>query len=118
MIQACDFVGMDGYPYFQGATIDNGASTFWQSVQATRDAVNAVHPGIWVWVTETGWPVSGPNYGDSVASVENAQRYWSEVACASFDQVHMFWYAYEDYTASPSFGVINSNGDTVYNLQC
>jgi glucan endo-1,3-beta-D-glucosidase len=91
VILASDFVGTDGYPYFQGAAVESGADVFWQSIQATRDVVKAVKPGTWVWITETGWPVSGADFGSSVASVTNAQTFWGNVACAAFEQAHVFW---------------------------
>ena len=133
VITACDFIGMDGvshsilvvpeciantsqYPYFQGAAIGDASDVFWQSVDATRTAVGKVSPGKWVWVTETGWPVSGPNDGAAVPSVKNAQTYWRSVACKAFTSVHIFWYAYQDYSASPSFGVFGSNGNAIYDL--
>lgn len=118
VITASDFVGLDGYPYFQGAAIQDGANVFWQSVQATRDAVNSVKPGTWVWITETGWPVSGPNDGSGVPSISNAQAYWTNVACAAFAQANTFWYAYQDYSASPSFGVVDANRNPIYDLTC
>ncbi|KAK4909030.1 hypothetical protein LTR66_011522 [Elasticomyces elasticus] len=117
VIKACDFIGTDGYPYWQGTAIANAATTFWDSVNAVRNVVNTVSPGKWVWVTETGWPVSGPNHGNAVPSVANAQTYWRAVACAAFNQVHIFWYAYEDYNDSPSFGVFGSNGNAIYDLR-
>ena len=116
VIKASDFIGMDGYPYFQNSAIENAANVFWKSVQDTRDAVNRVSPGKWVWVTETGWPVSGPNSGAAVASVKNAQTFWRSVACKAFNEVHIFWYAYQDYTANPSFGIFGSNGNAIYDL--
>jgi len=116
VITACDFIGMDGYPYFQNTAIGDASDTFWQSVDATRTAVNNVSPGKWVWVTETGWPVSGPTSGAAVASIGNARTYWRSVACAAFQQVHIFWYAYQDAGASPSFGVFGSNGNAIYDL--
>ena len=82
---------MDGYPYFQGTVIQEGANVFWQSVQATRNAVNSVKSGTAVWITESGWPVSGPNDGSAVPSISNAQAYWTNVACAAFEQAHTFW---------------------------
>jgi len=118
VIRACDFVGTDGYPYFQGSVIQDGANTFWKSVQDTRDVVQRVKPGTSVWITETGWPVSGANFGASVASVSNAQAYWTNVACDAFKQAHTFWYAYQDYTSSPSFGVVGANRKPIYNLAC
>lgn len=36
--------------------------------------MDRVSPGKWVWVTETGWPVSGANFGAGVASVKNARK--------------------------------------------
>ncbi|KAK5136659.1 hypothetical protein LTR08_002312 [Meristemomyces frigidus] len=116
VITASDFIGLDSYPYFQNAAIGDAYNTFWDSVTATRNQVNAVSPGKWVWVTETGWPVSGPNYGAAVASVKNAQTYWRSVACATFQSTHVFWYAYQDYSASPSFGVFDESGNAIYDL--
>lgn len=104
------------YPYFQNAAIGDASNVFWQSVDATRNAVNKVSPGKWVWVTETGWPVSGPNSGAAVASVKNAQTYWRSVACQAFNSVHIFWYSYQDYHQSPSFGVFDKNGNAIYDL--
>lgn len=50
VITACDFLGMDGYPYFQNSAIADAATTFWDSVTATKNAAN----GKPVWITETG----------------------------------------------------------------
>ncbi|KAK8208989.1 hypothetical protein M8818_003953 [Zalaria obscura] len=113
VIEASDFIGTDGYPYFQSTAIEDAADTFWDSVNAVRNVVNNVSPGKWVWVTETGWPVSGPNYGSAVASTANAQKYWRQVACAAFNQIHIFWYAYQDYTSSPSFGVYGNSAKNI-----
>jgi len=77
VIEACDFLGMDGYPYFQDASIQDANDVFWTSVNNVR----AVSQGRWVWLTESGWPVSGGNLGPAVPSVANAQTYWWEVMC-------------------------------------
>ena len=116
VITASDFIGVDSYPYFQGSSIQSAATTFWNSIIATRSAVNAVSPGKWVWVTETGWPVSGAKFGAAVASVGNAQTYWRAVACQAFTQVHIFWYVESDYWETPSFGVFGKNGKAIYDL--
>jgi exo-beta-1,3-glucanase (GH17 family) len=42
VITAVDFIGFDGYPYWQGATIPQSADVFWQSINATREAANKV----------------------------------------------------------------------------
>jgi glucan endo-1,3-beta-D-glucosidase len=121
VIQACDFVGTDGYPYFQNTEangIDVSYNLFWESVQAVRDVVNSAHSGIWVWVTESGWPTSGPTENQAVASVANAQQYWSTVACSAFNSGHTFWYSLQDFNASPSFGVVDANYNALYDLNC
>lgn len=118
MIQACDFVGTDGYPYYQYTDISDASNTFWASVNAVRDTVNSIAPGIWVWITETGWPVTGDAYGSAQPSQQNLQTYWSEVACAAFQQAHTFWYDLRDYTANPSFGVLDANYNPIINLAC
>jgi len=121
VIQACDFVGTDGYPYFQNTqanNIDQGYNLFWQSTQAVRDVVNTVKPGAWVWITETGWPTTGPTENQAVPSVANAQQYWSTVACSAFSSGHTFWYTLQDFSASPSFGVLDANYNPKYNLAC
>ena len=105
-----------GYPYFQGSSINTASTTFWNSIIATRNAVNAVSPGKWVWVTETGWPVSGKAFGAAKAGVANAQTYWNQVACQAFKQVHIFWYVESDYWESPSFGMFDKNGKALYDL--
>ncbi|KAF2224212.1 putative glucan 1,3-beta-glucosidase, partial [Elsinoe ampelina] len=79
---ACDFVGLDGYPYFEGATIQRAAKVFMRSLRRTRSHTNAVKAGIPVWVTETGWPVSGETFaGKAVASVDNARKFWRKLVC-------------------------------------
>ena len=121
VIAASDFIGTDGYPYFQNTEangIDVAYNLFWDSVQNVRDAVNNAHPGAWVWITETGWPSSGPTENQAVPSVDNAQQYWKTVACSAFNSGHTFWYALQDWSASPSFGVLDSNGNTLYDLNC
>jgi len=118
VIQACDFVGMDAYPYYQNANINDAYNVFWESVQNTRDVVNKVKPGTWVWITESGWPISGPTMGSAVASKSNAQQYWSQVACAAFSQAHTFWFDLQDYTSNPSFGVLDANFNPILNLAC
>lgn len=63
-----------------------------------------------------GWPVSGPTSGSAVPSVANAITYWKEVYCKAAKTINIFWYVYEDWTASPSFGVFNSAGKSIYDL--
>ena len=69
---------MDAYPYFQSTQangIENGKALFDDALAVTRAAVG----GKTVWVTETGWPVSGDVSGAAVANLANARTYWQQV---------------------------------------
>lgn len=115
-VTASDFIGTDGYPYFQNTednSIGNANSEFWDSV----NAVEAVAQGKPVWITETGWPTVGPNDGNAVPSVANAQTYWKAVACQAFPSMNTFWYTLDDFSASPSFGVA-SGSTPKFDLTC
>lgn len=118
VIKACDFIGTDGYPYYQDSSINNAYNVFWESVQNTKDAVAKVSPGKEVWITESGWPISGGTRGASVPSKANAQQYWSSVACSAFKQANTFWFTLQDYTSNPSFGVLDANYKPIINLKC
>lgn len=120
VITAADFIGVDAYPYFQNTmanSINDGYSLFFDAYQATV----SVAGGKPVWVTETGWPVSGATENLAVPSTKNAQTYWDQVGCGRlFDQVTTFWYTLYDAPASPSFGIVSSETGTtgVFDLSC
>jgi glucan endo-1,3-beta-D-glucosidase len=122
VITACDFLGMDAYPYFQNTEangIDSADTLFFEAYNATA-GVDAGKP---VWITETGWPVSGPTSNLAVPSVANAQTYWDQVGCAVFGKIDTWWFSLQDSypnTPSPSFGIVGSQLSTtpLYNLTC
>ncbi|KAF2168938.1 glycoside hydrolase family 17 protein [Zasmidium cellare ATCC 36951] len=121
VINAVDWLGVDGYPYYQTVnenSIDNAANLFFESYNATV----GVAQGKPVWVTETGYPVSGPTSGQAVASDANAETYWQEVACRLLGSVNTWWYTLYDPQASGavSFGLVGPNLDSepLYNLAC
>jgi glucan endo-1,3-beta-D-glucosidase len=96
VIDAVDWVGVDEYPYYEngkGNSIKRSGNLFDRAFDATVAAVN----GKPVWLTETGWPYTGPNWDEAVASVENAKYYWDEVGCRKlFNKVPTFWYNLRD----------------------
>lgn len=118
VLRAVDFVGVDGYPYFQGATQEQAPEVFWQSIRDTQASIDRVKPGTPLWITETGHPVTGNAFGPSIPSRENAQGYWKAVACQAFQRYDTFWYAYQDYSSSPSFGVVDGNRNAIFDLAC
>ncbi len=120
-ITASDFIGMDAYPYFQNTfnnPIDQGKNLF----QSAFDATKAVAQGKPVWITETGWPVSGKNENLAIPSTSNAKTYWDQVGCPLFGNTPIYWYTLQDAdgtTPNPSFGVITSASTTpLYDLSC
>jgi glucan endo-1,3-beta-D-glucosidase len=115
-------LGFDGYPYFQDGqanAIGNGKTLFHESLAATVAAAN----GKEVWITETGWPVSGKDFGQAVPSLENARTFWKEVGCPMFGVRNVWWYTFQDSapaTPNPSFGLISSDlaSKPLYDLSC
>ncbi|KAF3939200.1 hypothetical protein ABW19_dt0204127 [Dactylella cylindrospora] len=108
--RACDIVITNGFPYWQGATIARAKRVYQESVWATQGHVAAVKPGIKVWIGETGWPSVGDNFGASVPSRPNAQKYYDAVACWIFPKANAFWFtAFDAPAAQPKveqgFGV-------------
>ncbi|KAL8981083.1 MAG: hypothetical protein Q9177_005684 [Variospora cf. flavescens] len=122
VIEACDFLGTDAYPYFQNTqanSIENGESLFFDAYNATV----SVAGGRPVWITETGWPVSGSTQNQAVPSLENAQTYWDRVGCRVFGNINTFWFTLQDAfptSPSPSFGVVGTTLSTtpLYDLSC
>ena len=127
VIAACDFLGMDAYPYYQ-TTMNNpiaeGQSLFESAFQQTQ----AASQGKPVWITETGWPVSGPTSNLAVCSLANAKTYWDEVGCSLFGKTNTWWYTLQDVqpnpqiASAPSFGVVGAGNPPptapLYSLAC
>lgn len=118
VVTAVDFIGMDAYPYFQTTysnAIGSDAALFAEAYEATVAAAS----GKPVWVTETGYPVSGATMNLAVPSVANAKTYWDAVGCDMlFDKIPTYWYTLNDNGASPSFGVETSGTTPLYDLSC
>ncbi|KAH8167804.1 hypothetical protein CIB48_g420 [Xylaria polymorpha] len=111
VVDQLDWIGMDAYPYFQNSmpnAIGLSTTLFEDALGKTRAAAR----GKAVWITETGHPVSGKTSGDSVASVENAEKFWKTVGCPMFDSAPD--------TPNPSFGIVGSQLTTtpLFDLSC
>jgi glucan endo-1,3-beta-D-glucosidase len=122
VIDAADWIGVDAYPYFETTLtndITNNKNLFNDALSQTKAAVG----GKPVWITETGFPVSGKTAGLAVPSLENAKTYWDEVGCALFGNVNTWWYTMQDAspdTPDPSFGIVGSELTTtpLFDLSC
>ncbi|KUI73691.1 putative glucan endo-1,3-beta-glucosidase eglC [Cytospora mali] len=125
IISDLDWIGFDGYPYWEkanGNSIDDASELFYRGLNKTK-AIAGDKP---VYVTETGWPVSGDQYGQAVASDANARKYWKDIACTlTENNINVWWYILQESQngqASPDFGLFGA-GDlgTVpqsYDLSC
>jgi glucan endo-1,3-beta-D-glucosidase len=124
VINACDWVGVDAYPYFQNTEtngIDQGASLFNEAFDNTKGAVGSKP----VWITETGWPVTGKTENLAIPNAANAKTYWDQVGCPNFGVVNTWWYTLEDTddsaTPNPSFGIVSGTPLTstpLFDLSC
>lgn len=123
VINAVDWLGFDGYPYFQNTmanSISDGKALFDSAVAHTQ----SVSGGKEVWITETGWPVSGKTMNLGVPSIANAKTYWDQVGCPIFGKVNTWWYTLQDASGSavpnPSFGVVGNTLSTtpLFDLSC
>ncbi|GJC81099.1 putative glucan endo-1,3-beta-glucosidase eglC [Colletotrichum liriopes] len=96
VLDAIDWVGVDEYPYYEndkGNDIKNAGKLFDKAYEATI----ATAGGKPVWVTETGWPVTGETWDEAVPSKANAKKYWDEIGCRQlFNKVPTFWYNLRD----------------------
>ncbi|KAK4198046.1 glycoside hydrolase superfamily [Triangularia verruculosa] len=96
VVDALDWVGVDEYPYYEngkGNHIKNSGKLFDRAFDAVAAAVGDKP----IWITETGWPASGPTWDEAEATVANAKYYWQEVGCRKlFGKVPTFWYNLRD----------------------
>jgi glucan endo-1,3-beta-D-glucosidase len=102
-------------------SIDASNATFFDAYDATVGASQ----GKPVWVTETGWPVSGPTENLAIASIPNARTYWSQTACSLLGNINTYWYTLQDAEPdlpNPSFGILPAGDITAvgpqYDLTC
>lgn len=121
VLVACDFIGMDIYPYFQSKMnnhIDNARQLFENNIAQAKKTIKAAGSQASVWVTETGWPVTGSQLGAAVPGVKNAASYFQQVACTSFGVMNTFWFTWQDWNAKPSFAVVDAKGQQYFSQTC
>ncbi|KAK2595931.1 hypothetical protein QQS21_006526 [Conoideocrella luteorostrata] len=122
VIDAIDWIGMDAYPYYEN-TKPNGLENAAKLFQAAIDNTKSTSGGKPIWITETGWPVSGPKENQAVPGTDAAQTFWREVGCPMFGNTNVWWFTLQDGAPtipSPAFGVIGSTLTTkpLYDLSC
>ena len=99
--------------------MDNGNSLFFSALNNV-EAVSQDKP---IWITEAGWPVSGPTENQAVPSIDNSKTYWDELGCDLFNRYNVWWYILRDNNGSPapspSFGIVGLElGEPLFDLTC
>jgi glucan endo-1,3-beta-D-glucosidase len=121
VLEASDFLGIDVYPFYENDQGDNSidnALSLWNAAMVSAQAAAGSKP---IWITETGWPASGANWGQAVPSVDNAKQYWDQIGCQLFGINNTWWYVLEDQNPSDTanFSVSADGTETpVWNLTC
>jgi exo-beta-1,3-glucanase (GH17 family) len=72
VMDACDVVVANFYPYWKGARIDTAISTIEEDYLTLVQAAGQKE----VWVGETGWPSGGNSVGGAVPNKRNAAYYF------------------------------------------
>ena len=117
VVAAADFLGLDEYPYYENTnenSVANANTLFFNAYNAVAGVAN----GKPIWITETGWPTTGPTENLAVPSVDNAEAYWKSIACELISRnIPTWWYILQD-SATPSFGLVASGEQPKYDLSC
>jgi len=117
-------VGVNSFPYYENGDniqttndIDNAAAIFQDSLNRTSGAIGDKP----LWITETGWPTTGPKWNSAQPSVDNAKKYWQDVGCTLFGKVNTFWYILRDSNPANKmkFGIDPElDGTPAFDLTC
>jgi glucan endo-1,3-beta-D-glucosidase len=120
VIDAVDFLGTDLYPYYEkdkGNAFSNATTVFNHIYNETLAAAGNKP----VWVTESGWPVEGPMFGQAEASADNAKAYWDAIGCSLFGRANVWWYTLRDSNPAnkEKFAITQDLSTTpLFNLTC
>ncbi|KAF1992935.1 glycoside hydrolase family 17 protein [Amniculicola lignicola CBS 123094] len=120
VIDEVDFVGANMFPYYEddkGNDFSNATNVFNYALNSTEKAAGTKP----VWITETGWPLTGPDWGQAKATSDNAKGYWDAIGCSLFGRKNVWWYALRDSNPDnkAKFGISNELSTTAsFNLTC
>lgn len=90
LVDACDIVMINCYPFWEGASIDHANLYLQQMYHKTKKIVGNKE----VMVTETGWPSAGQTVDAAVPSPENAMRYFVETQqWADAREINLFYFS-------------------------
>jgi len=91
-----DFAGANAHAFYDGGVTSGQAGDF--VFQTVDPALKAACPGKKIYITESGWPSRGPNFGNAVASVADETNALLSLNCACRDDTStpVFAFEYDD----------------------
>jgi GPH family glycoside/pentoside/hexuronide:cation symporter len=90
IVDACDLVLINCYPFWEGCNIDHASVYLKQMVTLAKHAAK----GKPVIISETGWPSQGDQVKEAVPSPENAMKYFINVNnWVQTEEVEMFYFS-------------------------
>lgn len=93
VIDACDIVFYNVYPYWEGVKIDYAVS-YVREVHALMESLSGGKP---VYCAEIGWPSAGPTNDDAIPSIENSAFHFLNVASwARAEGITYFYFEFID----------------------
>jgi glucan endo-1,3-beta-D-glucosidase len=95
VIDEIDFLAVNAFPFYE-SELDNKIENAGSLLSSAISATEGVAGGKDVWITETGWAYSGPDFGAAKSTVDNAGTYWKDVGCSLFGKKNVFWYTLRD----------------------
>ncbi len=119
LIDACDVVLANCYPFWEGCDIQYAATYLKQMYAVTKNAA----AGKPVIITETGWPDQGTNTGTAEPSSTNAMKYFiNSTNWATQEGIPMFyfssfdesWKVHHEGDVGERWGIWNKNEQLKY----
>jgi glucan endo-1,3-beta-D-glucosidase len=95
VIDEIDFLAVNAFPFYE-SELDNDIKNAGQLLSNAITATEGVAGNKDVWVTETGWAYTGPDFGAAKSTLDNLEYYWKHVGCALFGKRNVFWYTLRD----------------------
>ncbi|MBX2946870.1 MAG: MFS transporter [Cyclobacteriaceae bacterium] len=90
LVDACDMVLANCYPFWEGCHIDKASGYLRQMYLVAKEAARGKH----VIITETGWPDMGSSNGAAQPSDVNAMRYFINTQnWAQQENIEMFYFS-------------------------
>ena len=120
LIDACDVILVNCYPFWEGCNIDNSATYLKQMYAVTQQLAK----GKPVIITETGWPNKGDSLESAKPTENNAMKYFidtsnwaqkNEIPLFYFSSFDESWKVHHEGDVGARWGIWDKNEKLKYN---